>query len=64
MHRTGLTISLTIGFAVGVICAVDPQLDLDIAGAFFNPALHLFGVNAQMWVQHSREAARVIITLL
>jgi lipid A 4'-phosphatase len=64
MNRTGLTIALTIGFVVGVICAVDPQLDLDIAGAFFNPALHLFAVNAQMWVQHSREAARVIITLL
>ena len=64
MNRTGLTIALGIGFAVGVICAVDPQLDLDIAGAFFDPARHLFDVNAQMWVQHTREAARVIITLL
>ena len=25
---------------------------------------HLFAVNAQLWVQHTREAARVIITLL
>jgi lipid A 4'-phosphatase len=64
MNRTGLTIALSIGFAVGVICAVDPQLDLDLAGAFFDPARHLFGVNAQIWVQHTREAARVIITLL
>ncbi|MGC2593948.1 MAG: PAP2 family protein, partial [Xanthobacteraceae bacterium] len=60
MNRTGLTIALGIGFAVGVICAVDPQLDLDIAGAFFDPARHLFDVNAQMWVQHTREAARVL----
>ncbi len=64
MNRTGLTIALGIGFAVGVICAVDPQLDLDIAGAFFDPARHLFDVNAQMWVQHAREAARVLITLI
>lgn len=64
MNRTGLAIALTVGFVVGVICAVDPQLDLDIAGAFFDPARHLFGVNAQLWVQHLREAARVIITLL
>jgi lipid A 4'-phosphatase len=64
MNRTGLTIALGIGFAVGVICAVDPQLDLDIAGAFFDPARHLFDVNAQMWVQHTREAARVLITLI
>ena len=64
MNRTGLTIALGIGFAVGVICAVDPQLDLDIAGAFFDPARHLFDVNAQMWVQHMREAARVLITLI
>jgi lipid A 4'-phosphatase len=64
MNRTGLIIALGIGFAVGLICAVDPQLDLDIADAFFDPARHMFGVNAQMWVQHSREAARVLITLI
>jgi membrane-associated PAP2 superfamily phosphatase len=64
MNRTGLIIALTIGFVLGVICAVDPQLDIDIAGAVFNPARHLFDVNAQMWVQHTREAARVIIALM
>jgi lipid A 4'-phosphatase len=64
MNRTGLAIALGIGFAVGVICAVDPELDLDIAGAFFDPARHLFDVNAQIWVQHTREAARVLITLI
>jgi lipid A 4'-phosphatase len=64
MNRTGLIIALSIAFAVGVICAVDPQLDLDIAGAFFDPARHLFDVNAQIWVQHTREGARVLITLI
>ena len=64
MNRTGLTIALTIGFVAGLICAVDTQLDLDLAGLTFNPARHLFGVNAQPWVQYTREAARGIITLL
>ncbi|MFZ3360917.1 MAG: phosphatase PAP2 family protein [Xanthobacteraceae bacterium] len=64
MNRTGLTIALAIGFAVGVICAVDPQLDLDLARLGFNSATRMFEVNAQMWVQHTRQAARIIITLL
>ena len=64
MNRTGLIIALGVGFVIGVICAVDPQLDPDIAAAFFDAKRHLFDVNAQMWVQHTREAARVIITLL
>jgi lipid A 4'-phosphatase len=65
MNRIGLTIALSIGFAVGVICAVDPQLDLDIAAPFFHRAPPtLFAANAQPWVQHTREAARVVIALL
>ena len=64
MNRTGLTIALAIGFVVGLICAVDPQLDLDLAGLTFDPSRQLFGVNAQPWVQHTREAARLIISLL
>jgi lipid A 4'-phosphatase len=64
MNRTGLKIALAIAFAVGLICAVDPQLDLDLAGLAYNPNTHMFGVNAQLWVQHTREAARLMITLL
>jgi lipid A 4'-phosphatase len=65
MNRTGLIIALCIGFVAGVICAVDPQLDLDMAAAFFHPAPPtLFAANAQPWVQHTREVARLIITLL
>ena len=65
MNRTGLTIALTIGFVVGLICAVDPQLDLDISAPFFHRAPPtLFAVNAQGWVQTTRWAARVLITLL
>ena len=64
MNRTGLTIALTIGLVAGVICAVDPQLDLDIARAFYDPDWPIFRINAQPWVQHSREASRAVITLL
>jgi lipid A 4'-phosphatase len=64
MTRTGLTIALCIGLVVGVICAVDPQLDLDLARAAYQPVRQLFVINAQPWVQDTRMAARVIIGLL
>lgn len=65
MTRTGLTIALAIGFAAGLLCAVDPQLDLDIAAAFFHRAPPtLFVVNAQPWVQTARWLARALIALL
>jgi membrane-associated PAP2 superfamily phosphatase len=64
MNRTGLKIALVIGIAVGVICGVDPQLDLDLSSLSFDPKIPMFEVNAQMWVQHARAAARLIITLL
>ena len=64
MSRTALIVVLAIGFALGLICAVDPQLDLDLAGISFDASRHLFGVNAQPWVQHTREAARIAIALL
>jgi len=66
MNRIGLTIALAISFAVGLLCAVDPQLDLDISAAFYHraPPPALFVVNAQGWVQATRWAARLIVTLL
>ena len=64
MSNRGLLIALVIAGVVGLICAVDPQLDLDLAGITFDPVMKLFGVNAQPWVQHLRDAARVVIALL
>jgi lipid A 4'-phosphatase len=64
MNRTGLVIALMIAVWVGLLCAVDPQLDLDISGLSFDSKTQVFAVNAQPWVQHSRIAARLIITLL
>jgi lipid A 4'-phosphatase len=64
MNRTGFKIALAVAFVTGLLCAVDPQLDLDLAGLAFSPKTHMFDVNAQLWVQYTREAARLLITLL
>jgi lipid A 4'-phosphatase len=64
MNRTGLAITLTIAFVAGVLCAVDPQIDLDLAHLSFNSNRQMFGINGQLWVQHARDAARLIVTLL
>src|SRR5579884_1600139 len=64
MNRKGLAIALTIAVVVAILCAVDPQLDLDLARIGYDPQRNLFGINAQPWVQHVREAARLLITLL
>jgi membrane-associated PAP2 superfamily phosphatase len=64
MTRAALITALAIGFVFGLLCAVDPQLDLDLAAPGFNSSRRLFVVNAQPWVQHTRTAARILIALL
>ncbi|HEX4407880.1 MAG TPA: phosphatase PAP2 family protein [Xanthobacteraceae bacterium] len=64
MNSTGLKIALVIAFVVGVICAVDPQLDIDLSELFFSRVIGLFDANSQWWVQLGRNSSRVIITLL
>jgi membrane-associated PAP2 superfamily phosphatase len=64
MTRAALITVLAVGFVFGLLCAVKPQVDLDLAALAFDPARHLFVVNAQPWVQHTRAAARILIALL
>src|SRR5580693_1797334 len=64
MNRTGLYVALGLGAVVGVIFGIRPRLDLAISALFFDPATKDFRVNALLWVQQSRAAARVIITLI
>src|SRR3974390_1887930 len=64
MTRAALITAIAIGFVFGLLCAVDPQLDLDLAALCFDSVRHLFVVNAQPWVQHTRLAARILIVLL
>jgi membrane-associated PAP2 superfamily phosphatase len=66
MNRTGLAIALAVAVVVGGVFAVYPRLDLDISALFFRnpPWPGIFAVNAQPWVQYTRNAARVLIALL
>ena len=64
MNRTGLAVALTLAVAVGLLFALDPRLDLYISGWFFDRRTHDFVINAQPWAQHTRAAARLLITLL
>ena len=64
MNRTGLVIALTIGVVVGVVFGVVPRLDLATSTPFYDPKTHDFPLNAHVWSQYARTAARVLITLL
>ena len=64
MNRTGLFIALTIGVAVGVVFGVWPRLDLAASTPFYDPKTHDFSLNAHVWSQYARTAARALITLL
>ncbi len=64
MNRIGLAIALAIGALVGVVFAVDPRLDLDLAALFFDPTTRTFIASGSAWVIHARDAASLLITLL
>jgi lipid A 4'-phosphatase len=64
MNRTGLVIALGVAVLVGAVFGVYPRLDLEISAPFYDPHNHLFAVNAQPWVQNTRAAVRILITLL
>ena len=64
MNCAGLAIALTIAVVVGAAFAVHPRLYIDISALFYNRQNNLFDVNAQPWVNHSRAAARWLITLI
>jgi len=64
MNRTGLIIALTIGVAVGVVFGVWPRLDLTVSTPFYDPTTHDFPLNAHVWSQRARDAAKVLIALL
>ena len=64
MNRIGLVVALTIGVAVGVVFGVSPRLDLAVSTPFYDPKIHDFPLNAHVWTQYARDAARGLITLL
>jgi lipid A 4'-phosphatase len=64
MNRAGLAIALAIAAVVGVVFAVFPRLDLDLAALFFDRKRDIFTGNAQLWMYYLRDAARGLVVLL
>ena len=64
MNRTALAVALAVAVVAGVLFGVYAQLDLDLAGLFFNPNTHMFRINAELWVEHARDASRWLVALL
>lgn len=64
MNRAALMVAIVIAIVVGVVFAVFPRLDVEISALFYNRQINLFDANAQPWVNHSRAAARWLITLI
>ncbi len=64
MNHAGLAVALTLAVLAGVIFGGYAQLDLDIAGLFFNPDTHMFYAAAQPWSDRSRDASRLLVALL
>src|ERR1700683_62013 len=64
MNRTGLVIALVMAAVVGVLFAVYPRLDIDISAFFYDRPINLFKVNAQPWVNFTRDAVRWVTALI
>jgi lipid A 4'-phosphatase len=64
MNRAGLAIALVIAAVVGVVFAVFPRLDLDLAALLFDRKRDIFTGNAQLWMYYLRNAARGPVALL
>ena len=64
MNRIGLVIALSIGVVVGVVFGVLPRFDLAVSTPFYDPKIHDFPLNAHVWTQNARDAARGLIALL
>jgi lipid A 4'-phosphatase len=64
MNRTGLAIALAVAVLVGGVFGLYPQLDLDLAALFYDPATRSFSAWRSDWAEYARDAATLLITLL
>ena len=64
MNRAGLTIALAVAVVVGVLFAVYPRLDLDLAALFFDPQTRTFAIGQKTWVLRARDVTQYVIALL
>jgi lipid A 4'-phosphatase len=64
MNRTTLFFVFAIALVVGVVFGVYGNFDINLSSRFFDWQSMLFTVGGQPWEQHSRDAARLIITAI
>lgn len=57
MNRTGLYIALGLSAALGLLFGIFPELDLYLAGLFFDPATHSFPLKFNALANFARDAA-------
>jgi lipid A 4'-phosphatase len=63
MNRTGLLIALALAAAVGLLFGIYPELDLDLARPFFDPAVGGFRASVDPVLNGLRDLSRLIVTL-
>src|SRR5918999_1000400 len=64
MNRTGLAIALAVAAVVGLVFAIRPDLDLELAAPFFDPARHGFWRGFAPFYLRLRDAATWLIALV
>jgi len=64
MNRNALFFVLAIAVAVGVVFGIYGNFDINLSSQFFDWQSMLFTTGAKPWEQHSRDAARLIITAI
>jgi membrane-associated PAP2 superfamily phosphatase len=64
MSRRGLIVALVFATAVGLLFGFFPQLDLEIARLFYDPAAKNFPLGASSGLRYLREAAVWLLVLL
>jgi membrane-associated PAP2 superfamily phosphatase len=64
MNRTGLLLSLIVAAVTGLTFALYPELDLKIAGLFYDPARHDFPLRLDPLLGVLREESMWVVTLL
>src|SRR5438046_1071566 len=57
MNRTGLFIVLALALAVGLLFGIYPELDLKLAGLFYDPQTKSFPAKLNSLAEFARDAA-------
>jgi lipid A 4'-phosphatase len=64
MNRTGLVIALAVAATVGLVFGLRPDLDLELAALFFDPARHGFWRASAPFYLRLRDASTWLIVLV